>query len=502
MLQGFYIPFAQRLDPSVNGQIHALVKHLLGNPLPGLTDLVPGYANLYVEFDSSQVSEHRLRRWVEQNKTSPRPPAPGSRPPKTIPVRYDGEDLALAAERTGLSLEEVVRRHSETLYQVFAMGFTPGFAYLGPVDPAIRLPRRAEPRRRVAAHTVAMAGEQTGVYPLPSPGGWNLLGTALEAVYDPHRPQPFLLEAGDRVCFTRAEGPTPPEPRALDLLPPEPRRPVLRVEEPGLLDLLVDQGRFRAGRYGLARSGPLDPRSARAANRLLGNPDAAPVLELSLRGPTLTALAPLGLAFAGLSLRPVVDGEELEPWQTFVLRQGQVLRFQPQKSGARGYLAVAGGFASEMFMGSVSADVRGLVGRALRAGDVLGVRTGGTARAEFKAEPFIPDQGWPIRLIPGPQSDPETLQALSVGEFRVSAADRMGVRLEGRAVPGGEVLSEATPLGAVQVPPGGSPILLLNDRGTLGGYRKPALVYPLDLPRVAQLRPGSRVRFVLARTEP
>lgn len=502
MLQGFYIPFTQRLNPDTNGQIHTLVKRLLDNPLPGLTDLVPGYTNLYVEFDFSQISEKRLRRWVEHNQNSSRPPAPGPRPPKTIPVRYDGEDLALAAERTGLSLQEVVRRHSETLYHVFAMGFTPGFAYLGSVDPAIRLPRRAEPRCRVAAHTVAMAGEQTGIYPLPSPGGWNLLGTALEAVYDPHRPQPFLLEAGDRVRFARADGPTPPEPRVLELLPSEPRRPVLRVEEPGLLDLLVDQGRFQAGRYGLARSGPVDVRSARAANRLLGNPDAAPVLELSLRGPTLTALAPVDLAFAGFGLRPVASGEALDPWQSFALHPGQTLRFQPEQSGARGYLAVAGGFASETFMGSVSADVRGLVGRALRAGDRLGVRTGGTARAGFEAKPFTPDPGWPIRLIPGPQHDPETLRALSEGEFRVSAADRMGVRLEGRAVPGGEVLSEATPLGAVQVPPGGSPILLLNDRGTLGGYCKPALVHPLDLPRVAQLRAGSRVRFMLARAEP
>jgi len=494
MLRGFYLPFGQRLDPAVSARIHALLERLLQQILPGVTDLVPGYANLYVEFDPLRVSGAKVRRWVAQHLKALEVSPLEHRPIQEIPVRYDGEDLPLAVQQTGLSLEEVIRRHSGPLYRVFALGFTPGFAYLGPVDPALRLPRRAEPRRRVAAHTVAMAGEQTGIYPLPSPGGWNLLGTALEAVYDPHRPQPFRLQAGDRVRFVPAEGPTPPEPEPLELLPGGLTQPVLRLEEPGLLDLLVDQGRFRVGRYGLARSGALDVLSAQAANRLLGNPAEAPVLELALRGPVLTALAPVVLAFAGFGLRPVVGGGPLEPWQSFLLHPGQTLRFQPEGPGARGYLAVAGGFASKRFMGSASTDLRGLIGRALRVGDVLAANPRG-ARAGFQTNPWRLNLDWPIRLLPGPQADPEALQALTGAAFRVSSADRMGIRLEGPPVPGGEILSEATPLGAVQVPPGGAPILLLNDRGTLGGYRKPALVHPLDWPRVAQLRPGSWVRF-------
>ena len=495
MLRGFYIQFAERPDPAANAQIHALTKSLLGSLLPGVTDVVPGYVNLYVEFDLSRVSEARVRAWVKSNQgiSLSRPPAPHPRPPKTIPVRYDGEDLRFAAQHSGLSMQEVIRRHSEALYRVYAVGFTPGFAYMGSVDSSIRLPRRKEPRGRVAAHTLAMAGEQTGIYPLPSPGGWNLLGTALRAVYDPHRSQPFLLEAGDSVRFAPSEGPTPPEPRALDLRPPTPKYPVLRVEEPGLLDLLVDGGRFLAGRYGLARSGPLDPLSARAANALVGNPADAAVLELSLVGPVLTALNPVVLAFAGFGMRPVVEGE-LEPWQSFVLDRHQTLRFMPSAVGVRGYLAVAGGFASQTFMGSASTDVRGLVGRALAPGDVLGTGVYKMARAGFSL-PAWDSSGWPIRLVPGPQGSPDDLQALTEKPFVVGAGDRMGMRLEGPPVPGGEVSSEATLLGAVQVPPGGSPIVLLNDRGTLGGYAKPALVHPEDLPRLAQMRLGERVRF-------
>ena len=499
MLWGFYLPFAERLDPAANAQVHALAQSLLAAPLPGVTDVVAGYVNLYVEFDTGQVDEARVRRWTNNLQDNTRSPEPAARNPKTIPIRYDGEDLELAAKHSGLSVKEVIRRHSGATYRVYAMGFTPGFAYMGSVDPSIRLPRRKEPRRRVAAHTLAMAGEQTGIYPLPSPGGWNLLGTALEAVYDPHRSPPFLLEAGDTVRFAPSEGSAPPEPSALELLPPEPEHPALRVEEPGLLDLPVDGGRLWAGRYGLARSGPLDGHSARAANALVGNPADAPVLELSVRGPVLTALRTVVLAFAGFGMRPAVDGELLEAWQSFVVHEGQTLRFQPMAGGTRGYLAVAGGFALETFMGSASADLRGLIGRPLAAGDLLEIRIYREARAGFSLRPWPPDPRWPIRLIPGPQRNPEALRALLEGSFTVGPSDRMGMQLEGLALPGGEVLSEATPLGAVQVPPGGSPIILLNDRGTLGGYAKPARVHPADLPRVAQLRTGERVQFRLVR---
>ena len=468
------------------------------NLLPGVTDLLPGYSNLYIEYDASILTEDAVSSWVSGVAAT----ADDASTPRTVtlPVRYDGEDLKEVAARTGLSVAEVVRRHSASTYHVYALGFTPGFPFMASVDESLRLPRRASPRAKVPAHSVAMANEQTGVYPLSTPGGWHLLGTTLEQVYDPHRAEPFLLRPGDSVRFVPAQGDTPPEPQRLELLPLEPRHPLFKVRTPGLLDLILDRGRFLVGRFGLSRSGPLGASLAALANRLLGNAADAPLLELTLTGPTLEVLSESVVAFVGWSLLPVLNGEVREAFSSFAVKRGDVLSFQPQPTSCRSYLAVAGGLQSGTFMGSVSVDLKGYVGRPLQAGDVLGQAE---RRASRAGRCFVPHRFFSdittLRLLPGPQPSPDALAVLCENTFAVASADRMGIRFEGASVPGGEVLSEAVPLGAVQVTPGGLPILLLHDRGTLGGYAKPALLHPRDLGRAAQLRPGSRVRFVQAK---
>jgi KipI family sensor histidine kinase inhibitor len=118
-----------------------------------------------------------------------------------IPVRYDGPDLGAVAEKLGLRVDEVVRRHSERSYRVFLLGFVPGFAFLGRLDPALVLPRRTPPRSRVPAGSVAIAGVQTAVYPIETPGGWHLLGSTSLSLFDPEREPPALLDVGDTVWF-------------------------------------------------------------------------------------------------------------------------------------------------------------------------------------------------------------------------------------------------------------------------------------------------------------
>jgi allophanate hydrolase subunit 2 len=174
-----------------------------------------------------------------------------------------------------------------------------------------------------------------------------------------------------------------------------------------------------------------------------------------------------------------------------------VLSFAPTSTGVRAYLAVAGGVETRPFLGSSSVDRTGLIGRPLARGDVLGLGGPGAAPA-----PPAPERGGgagggvvTLRLLPGPQASVEALRALADGVFTVGAQDRMGLRLSGPPVPGGQVISEATPHGAVQVTPAGQPIVLLNDRGRIGGYHKPAVLHPDDLPLAAQLRPHQRVRF-------
>jgi KipI family sensor histidine kinase inhibitor len=125
-----------------------------------------------------------------------------------IPVRYggaDGPDLVALAKHTGLSVDEVVKRHTQAEYVVFFLGFQPGFAYLGGLDPALAMPRRAEPRIEVPAGSVGIGGAQTGIYPAASPGGWQLLGRTELKLFDPARNPPTLMQPGDRVRFTALE---------------------------------------------------------------------------------------------------------------------------------------------------------------------------------------------------------------------------------------------------------------------------------------------------------
>ncbi len=493
-LSGFYLRFGEGLDEAANRRAHARLRALLNDLHPAVTDLIPGYASLYVEFDEEKAPEAEVRAWAEGA-----PEAAGDEGRQVeIPVVYDGPDLAELARWAGLSEEEVVRRHMERTYRVYAIGFTPGFPFMAEVDPKIAKPRRPEPRKRVPAHSVGIAGRQTGVYPQESPGGWNLIGRTRVRLFDPHRERPFFLEPGDRVRFLPEGGPVPPPPEPLELLPEEPSHPVLEVLAPGLLDLPLDAGRFLAGRYGLARSGPADPYAARVANRLLGNPPGAPVLEFNLAGPELLVLKDAIFAFAGFGVRPLKNGEEVPAWTSFFARAGDRLAFLPSGTGMRGYLAVAGGFSLRTFFESASVDLKGRIGRPLKAGDRLGVAAPVARVAGRSFRPrYLPEREVRLRLRPGPQASAEALAALTADAFEVEDADRMGVRLGGAPVPGGEVTSEGVPLGAVQVPPSGKPILLLVDRGTLGGYQKPALLLSEDLPKAAQLRPGDRVRFVL-----
>src|SRR5690625_4135742 len=488
----FYLNLATEPSRDAGMQIQALARGLLEASPAGLIDVIPGYINLLVEYDSFVTSEATLRAILSSMEAGA---SPQSRHVE-IPVRYDGPDLESAAGALNMTPDELVRRHSGVDYLAHAIGFTPGFPYMGALEPEPRLPRRDQPRAAVPANSVAIADMQTGIYPLESPGGWHLLGTSLVPVYRPGAESPFLLEPGDTVRFVPGNGPNPPAPSVVELLPEQPASPLFQVQKAGLLDLIVDAGRIRVGRYGLARSGPMDPYSAQIANRLLGNESFAPVLEISLVGPTLEVLQDAVIAFTGWGVHLQSGSRQLESFASHQVRTGDVLRFPPQATGARAYLAVAGGFELGTYLGSASPDVRGLIGRALQPGDVLGSAGSHAALAGRTFRSVMdPAQIRRIRLLKGPQFSEEAVAALTEGEFTVAAGNRMGIQFDGPPVPGGQVISEGNPAGAVQVTPGGRPIILMNDRGTIGGYAKPAIVHPDDLSLLAQLRQGQVVRF-------
>lgn len=499
---GCYLRVSETLDPAANERVRALAAALAAARPPGVRELYPGYGSVYLEWDDAALGRPAVEQWVESalavSEASPDAPQPSA--PTTIPIRWDGPDLPDVLRRTGLAVDGLAALLAATDYLVYAVGAGPGQPLLGPLGKGLAIPRLPTPRAVVEPLSVGLAGPQATVYPVRMPGGWSLIGTALTAIYDPRRADAALLAAGDRVRFVSsgAEGaaqPEPPgDPEPLVLLPPEPRRPVLLVEEPGALDLVVDEGRFDAADLGLAQSGALDSAAARLANALVGNPAGSPVLEMTLTGPTLTALAPVHLCLTGAGMRLEIDGEDASG-RTTAVRPGATVAIRPSGAGVRGYLAIGGGIEAAAHRGSASTDLRGLIGRRLGPGDVLG-QAGPTAGWGGSVRLRHPDSGpVVIRLRRGPQWTDEAARALVSRPFAVTAADRTGVRLAGPEVPGSELLSESPPLGAVQVPPSGSPIVLLADRLRSAGYAKPALVHPGDIPRFGQVREGATIRF-------
>jgi KipI family sensor histidine kinase inhibitor len=200
---GLLLTFGEGIDPALNQRVHQFAALARAAGLPGLLDLVPAYGTLAVHF------EPRLWTWEALGADlCARVPLAGTGTPAprevVLPVCYGGEfgpDLADLARHCGLTPEAVVARHTGAEYQVYFLGFAPGFPYLGGLDPALAAPRRATPRDRVPAGSVGIAGLQTGVYPLATPGGWQLLGRTPLPLFDPSGEEPCWLRPGDRLRF-------------------------------------------------------------------------------------------------------------------------------------------------------------------------------------------------------------------------------------------------------------------------------------------------------------
>ena len=171
---------------------------------PALVDLVPSYTTLMVHYDLTALTPAQARALIDQALTDLQPQAQGSGQCHVLPVWYDlsvGPELTLLSQRSGLAVEEVIRRHSAHEYQVFALGFAPGFAFMGLVDEVLATPRLNTPRKRVAAGSVGIAERQTAAYPVVSPGGWNLIGRTPAKLFDRERDGYSLMQPGDTVRF-------------------------------------------------------------------------------------------------------------------------------------------------------------------------------------------------------------------------------------------------------------------------------------------------------------
>lgn len=198
------VEFGSEIDPSVNQQVHVLAALLTTQAPVGLIEVVPTYRSLLIRYDPLRVVYSEVVAWVETHLPKLEALPPTQTRLVEVPTVYGGEagpDLAFVAQHCGLTLDEVISIHSRTEYIVYMMGFTPGYPYMGKLDARLNTPRLETPRKHVPAGSVGIAGLQTGIYPLDSPGGWRIIGRTSMTLFDPTSDTPFLFAPGDRVRF-------------------------------------------------------------------------------------------------------------------------------------------------------------------------------------------------------------------------------------------------------------------------------------------------------------
>jgi len=287
----------------------------------------------------------------------------------------------------------------------------------------------------------------------------------------------------------------------------------IHVNKPGMLTTVQDRGRWGLQAQGVAVAGPMDPCSHRLANALVGNAAADATLEVTLVGPELEFEAERCIAITGAEFEATVDGRPIPMNAATLVPAGGQLRFGRRGAGTRAYLAVEGGIRVAPILGSrathLTSGMGGFDGRALRSGDRLPISESTRSGKAFMSRPRasivpLPGREARLRILPGPQDEyfsKDSLDALQSAPYRIShTSDRMGYRLEGPRLThsrGADIISDATPLGVLQVPASCQPILLMADRQTTGGYPKIATVISADISIAGQLGPGDTIQFAV-----
>lgn len=285
----------------------------------------------------------------------------------------------------------------------------------------------------------------------------------------------------------------------------------IKINKPGLLTTVQDLGRYGYQQFGVSVSGAMDHVSARIANILVGNDENEGLLEVTMLGPEIEFMDPIVIAITGGDLLPLLNGQIIKMNKSILVNNGDILSFNGIKSGCRSYIAFAGGIEVSELMGSKSTFTRGSIGgfqgRALKQGDILTIAEpskplNSLIGKEVKKSLYEYSSKIELRVIMGPQDDAFTEKGIETffnSEYKVTnQCDRMGYRLEGEKVEhkdGGDIISDGIAMGAVQVPSHGNPVIMMADRQTTGGYTKIGNVINVDLPKIAQAKPGDTIIF-------
>lgn len=504
----------------------ALQTLLLESPLPGQVDVLAAAQTVMVRADSPAAARRMAALLLELDLTAPATRDGGL---VFIDTVYDGEDLAEVGRLTGLGTDGVIEAHSSQVWTVAFAGFAPGFGYMVGENQVLEVPRRSSPRTAVPAGSVALAGNYSAVYPRRSPGGWQLIGRTGARMWDLSRAEPALASPGHRVQFRAVRDVVTMAPEhAASEVTPAPQASAreaasgLRIVSPGLQSLIQDLGRHGHSALGVSAAGALDRASLRRANRLVGNSPSAAAIETVAGGLKVQAVGDQVLAVAGapsaLTVDPPSDAESgsasgraarrrTVPMATpFALLDGETLTLGAPEAGFRSYLAVRGGVDAPAVLGSRSTDTMSGIGPApLAAGQLLasGDVTESGVVGSPELQPDFPGDGVTVLdIVPGPRADwfdEAALESLCGQDWVVKPqSNRVGMRLDGTPLQRsrqGELPSEGTVAGAIQVPPEGLPVLFLADHPITGGYPVIGVVVDHQLDLAAQVPIGGRIRF-------
>lgn len=518
------VEFGKEISPECNSRVSQLNNQIRNSCKKGIVETIPAFCSLLIYYNPEQISYKRLCRYISRLLQKPAEESVQTGRIIEIPVLYGGscgEDMARVCAHTGLSEQEVIQLHTATEYPIYMLGFLPGFPYLGGLDKRLETPRLEDPRTTIPAGSVGIGGEQTGIYPMASPGGWCLIGQTPLCLFDSTRENPVLYEAGDRIRFRSIDEKEYQEIKRLE----EERCIAAKVRADrsqksseknnerqteanrnlktgsfevvfqGALTTIQDYGRTGYGDKGFSPSGAVDREAMENANILVNNPETEAVLECTLVGPSLRFNQDTIIAITGADMQAKTGDRPVPLNCAFMIHTGELLQLGMAVKGCRTYIAFAGGIQVENVLGSRSLNLKcglgGGFGRALRAGDRIDIgettlNTRTIVNHIFKEKTMLPENEVKIlRVVMGPQESyftDEGIHTFINNIYTVSNdSNRMACKMSGAAiesVTGSDIISDGIALGSIQVASNGCPIVMLTDRQTTGGYAKIAIMLP------------------------
>ena len=553
------VQFYNKICPKVNRMVSDFSKafELMTKDMPEIREIVPTYCAVSIYFDEKSCKSSLLKEIAleviekidgEEEKST------GSERIITIPVCYETEefapDLRKVAAHAKLTAEEVIKIHSSTDYLIYMMGFLPGFPYLGGMEKCLETPRLETPRTKIPAGSVAIGGAQTGLYPVESPGGWNIIGRTPLKLFDLNRNPHFLYNSGDKIRFEpisrkefenfdvyaendwlwkngfEAEAVQQAHSAVVGRKKPHEKNIPhyecgggIKILEAGLLTTVQDKGTNGFQKYGISQSGAMDEISFVLANAICGNPENTACLETTLSGPSIRFVTDCDFAITGAVFSNAsLNGMPVEMNTKIHANAGKVLNCGFASNGLRSYIAFTGGILVPEVFGSRSTNLKskigGFYGRKLEAGDELAIgfaKRHSMNKNAFPVKninPFFTRKDGILVLdcIKSSQFDffsEESVKIFTSTVYTITPeSDRMGIRFQGQNIMCGktDIISDAIPFGAVQITSAGLPVVMAADRQTIGGYAKIACVKKESMCALAQAAPGTKVQFKIEET--